>query len=138
MRVVVVEDELLIAMMLEDELTDLGHRVTGVASTVEGALALLRSATVDFALVDLQLADGDCFDLIAELKTRHIPFALVTGARIDVEDGRFGHVDVLEKPVDLERLTEVLERSTKALEDHMTLGGRAPVPITLTMNAAKS
>jgi DNA-binding response OmpR family regulator len=137
MRVLLVEDELLISMMLEDEITDLGHRVTGVATTVEGGLALLRSTSPDFAFVDFQLADGNCYDLIAELKTRQIPFALVTGARIDRADARLEKVDVLAKPVDMDRLTAVLEQSTRSLEDHASTGGGAPFSLTLTLNAAK-
>ncbi|MBY0227309.1 MAG: response regulator [Hyphomicrobium sp.] len=116
MRVLLVEDELLIAMMLEDELTGLGHCVAGVASTVAGGLALLQTTSPDCALVDFQLADGACHDLIADLKMRRIPFALVTGAHIDTADARLGNIDVLTKPLDLARLTGVLERLTSRLE----------------------
>ncbi len=137
MRVLLVEDELLISMMLEDEITDLGHRVTGVATTVEGGLALMRSTSPDFALVDFQLADGDCYDLIAELKTRNIPFALVTGALIDGADARLGNVDVLAKPLDMQKLAAILERSQRSAEDNgLTAGNGAAFPLTLTLDAA--
>jgi DNA-binding response OmpR family regulator len=122
MRVLLVEDELLIAMMLEDELTGLGHCVAGVATTVEGGLALLQTTSPDCALVDLQLADGACHDLIADLKMRRIPFALVTGANIDAADARLESIDVLTKPLDLTRLTAVLKRFASPLES-----GGAPV-----------
>jgi DNA-binding response OmpR family regulator len=125
MRVVLVEDELLIAMMLEDELALLGHCVAGVATTVEGGLALLQSASPDFALVDFQLADGECHDLIADLKRRRIPFALVTGARIDRADTRLANIDVLAKPLDLDRLTAIFKRLTGSSEfGGASVGGR--------------
>jgi DNA-binding response OmpR family regulator len=133
MRVLLVEDELLIAMMLEDELAELGHCVAGVATTVEGGLALLQTASPDFALVDFQLADGECHDLIADLKMRRIPFALVTGARIDKSDSRLGDIDVLAKPLDMKKLTAVLKRFTSFLESsEAPVGGHASFQLSLT------
>jgi DNA-binding response OmpR family regulator len=133
MRVLLVEDELLISMMLEDELAELGHCVAGVATTVEGGLALLQSASPDFALVDFQLADGECHDLIADLKMRCIPFALVTGAHIDSADARLGSIDVLTKPLDLDRLTAVLKRFTGPSEGGgAPLGSRTLLQLSLT------
>jgi DNA-binding response OmpR family regulator len=133
MRVLLAEDELLISMMLEDELAELGHCVAGVATTVEGGLALLQTASPDFALVDFQLADGECHDLIADLKIRRIPFALVTGAHIDRADARLGNIDVLAKPLDLDRLTAVLKRFTRPSESGgAPLGGRAFFQLSLT------
>ncbi len=136
--VLLVEDELLISMMLEDELVELGHRVAGVATTVEGGLALLRTVSPDFALVDFHLADGDCRDLIADLKLRRIPFVLVTGARIDRSDTRFGGIDVLAKPVDMDQLTAVLERFTISSETSGPLvAGGALFRLSLTLDAAE-
>jgi DNA-binding response OmpR family regulator len=133
MRVLLAEDELLISMMLEDELAELGHCVAGVATTVEGGLALLQTSSPDFALVDFQLADGECHELIADLKMRRIPFALVTGAHIDRADARLGNLDVLAKPLDLDRLTAVLKRFTRASESGgAPLGGRAFFQLSLT------
>ncbi|MGA7116384.1 MAG: response regulator [Hyphomicrobium sp.] len=133
MRVLLVEDELLISMMLEDELALLGHCVAGVATTVEGGLALLQqTASPDFALVDFQLADGECHELIADLKMRRIPFALVTGAQIDKADARIGNIDVLTKPLDLDRLTAVLNRFTSSSErGGASVGGRASFQLSL-------
>jgi DNA-binding response OmpR family regulator len=133
MRVLLVEDELLISMMLEDELAELGHCVVGIATSVADGLALLETATPDFALVDYHLADGACHDLIADLKMRRIPFALVTGAHIDREDPRLGNIDVLAKPLDMRQLTAMLDRMTSVSGSCAPFGGRAYLQLSLTV-----
>lgn len=109
-RVLLVEDEVLIAMMLEDKLRDLGHCVTGVAATVAGGIGMLRETDPDVAIVEFKLADGECGDLLAELRARRVPFVVVTAARIDRADARFADIDVLEKPVDMAHLADVLDQ----------------------------
>jgi DNA-binding response OmpR family regulator len=109
-RVLLVEDELLIAMMLEDKLRDLGHYVTGVAVTVAGGLRMLRETEPDVVVVEFKLADGECDVLLMELRSRQIPVVLVTAARIDSADARFKNIDVLEKPVNMAHLADVLDQ----------------------------
>lgn len=109
-RILVIEDEPLISMMLEDELTDRGFCVAGLAASVQEGLHLLPQVHPHAAIVDFQLLDGNCFDLTAELTRRHIPFVLLTGALLDFADARFAHMEVMSKPVDLDRLTAVLAR----------------------------
>jgi hypothetical protein len=63
---------------------------------------------------------------------RRIPFALVTGAQIDKADARIGNVDVLTKPLDLDRLTAVLDRFTSSSErGGASVGGRASFQLSL-------
>jgi DNA-binding response OmpR family regulator len=107
-RVLLVEDEVLISMMLEDKLRDLGHCVTGVATTVRSGLHMLSEAVPELAVVEFKLADGECHDLLRELRLRRIPVVLVTAARIDRTDPRFADMEVLAKPVDLAHLAFVL------------------------------
>lgn len=109
-RVLLVEDELLIAMMLEDKLRDLGHCVAGVAASQASGIGMLQDTDLDLAVVEFKLADGECDDLLVELRSRRIPVVLVTAARIDRADARFEHIDVLEKPVDLAQLADVLDQ----------------------------
>jgi DNA-binding response OmpR family regulator len=109
-RVLLVEDELLIAMMLEDKLRELGHCIAGVAPTVASAVGMLRDTDPDMAVVEFKMADGECDDLLAELRVRRVPFVVVTAARIDRTDARFAHIDVLEKPVDMAHLADVLDQ----------------------------
>jgi CheY-like chemotaxis protein len=116
-RVLLVEDELLIAMMMEDLLEDLGLIIGGVASTVEGALTFLRRAAFDAAVIDFKLADGNCFAVIAELKLRKIPFVLVTGSTINMADSRLAGVHVVLKPVDIDELAAVLKQLQIGVSD---------------------
>jgi CheY-like chemotaxis protein len=119
-NVLLVEDEPLISMMLEGALEDLGHSIIGVANTVERALALLRARAPDLAVVDLRLGDEFCYELVAELKHRHIPFVMVTGSCIDGSDARLAGVEVLAKPLDERAFRSVVERLT--LREPLALG----------------
>ena len=58
MRVLIVEDEVLIAWMLADSLEDAGHEVVGPAATMAEALALCEAAPPDLAVLDINLGDG--------------------------------------------------------------------------------
>lgn len=107
-RILLVEDEPLISMMLEEELCEHGHQVVGVAATVEGGLKLIGDVHPDVAIVDFRLLDGFCYELIRELKRNAIPFVLLTGARIDEADTWFANVEVLTKPVDFDKLVAAL------------------------------
>ncbi|SNR27908.1 response regulator [Puniceibacterium sediminis] len=91
-RVLIIEDEAIIAMDLESIVADLGHRVTGVARTRDGAVKLGTSDAPDLILADIQLADNSSGvdavrDLLAELGHRPVifitafPERLLTGER---------------------------------------------------------
>lgn len=78
-RVLVVEDEVVLAMMLEDLFSDVGAHVVGPAATVEQAIALIESQGIDVALVDVCLRDQRS-DSVAEcLRKRGVPYVLATG-----------------------------------------------------------
>ncbi|MBU4239704.1 MAG: response regulator, partial [Alphaproteobacteria bacterium] len=57
-RILIIEDEALVAMELRFVLEDLGHEVVGVATTAKGARDMAREIDVDLALVDIHLSDG--------------------------------------------------------------------------------
>jgi PAS domain S-box-containing protein len=78
-RVLVVEDEALVAMQVKSDLENAGHIVVGPARTLAQGIELARSNELDFALLDLRLGD-DLSTLVAEqLLSRSIPFAFSTG-----------------------------------------------------------
>jgi DNA-binding response OmpR family regulator len=103
-NVLLLEDQFLIAMLFEDILNEMGHRVVGIAATCDAGMSLLRDEKPDFAVVDLHLADGPCYDLIAEAKTRNIPFVVITGAMFDPADDRLNNTKILSKPFDPDQL----------------------------------
>lgn len=78
-RVLVVEDEMLVAMEFESLLQRQGCAVVGPASTVDRALALLDHDQPDAALLDLNLNGEPATAVAVALRTRGVPFVLVTG-----------------------------------------------------------
>ncbi len=78
--VLILEDETMIAVMIEDELVDAGYDVAGPFATCSGALAWLSTNSPDVAVLDTQLQDGSCRDIAVELRSRSIPFVVYSGA----------------------------------------------------------
>ena len=78
-RVLVVEDEMLVALLVEDVLLEAGCIVVGPFSRVPAGLAAARTAMVDVALLDVNVANEKVFPIAYALEERHIPFLFVTG-----------------------------------------------------------
>ena len=99
-RVLLVEDEALVAMVMRDMLTEFGFVVVGPFGRPDEATAAARSESFDAAFLDVNLG-GEMVYAIADLLTaRKIPFAFVTGYGAESIDGRFAEVPVLQKPVE--------------------------------------
>ena len=79
-RVLVVEDEALIAMDLVECLKKLGLRVVGPYAQLDQAIAAASSESIDLALIDIDLNGQSAYPVADELLARRIPFAFVTGA----------------------------------------------------------
>lgn len=79
LRVLVVEDEMLVAMIVEDMLTDFGCAVVGPAPNVSEATALAAGAEIDVALLDVNLSGQAVFPVADALKARSIPYAFASG-----------------------------------------------------------
>ena len=78
-RVLIVEDEAMIALLIQDVLTDLGSTVVGPASRIEEALELARSSALDLAALDLNLAGNPVYPVAQVLADRAVPFVFMTG-----------------------------------------------------------
>jgi CheY-like chemotaxis protein len=98
LRVLVVEDEMMVSMLIEDMLTDLGCSVVGPASRLDEAIELAKVSELDCAVLDVNLGGQPIFPLADLLRERGKPFAFATGygdAGIrDVDRG----TPVLQKP----------------------------------------
>jgi CheY-like chemotaxis protein len=98
LRVLVVEDEMMVSMLIEDMLTDLGCAVVGPASRLDEAAELVRTRELDCAVLDVNLGGQPIFPLADLLRERGKPFAFATGygdAGVrDVDKG----TPVLQKP----------------------------------------
>jgi CheY-like chemotaxis protein len=96
-RVLVVEDEAFVAMMLEDELESLGIHVIGPVSNMNSALLLAETSALDGALLDLNINGAYATEVADRLRARRVPFIFVTG--YDRPEGlRYRDVPVLHKP----------------------------------------
>lgn len=107
-RVLVVEDEMLVVMMIEDMLADLGCTTVTSAATIEKALALIDTQVFDLAMLDMNLNGNDSHPVAEALSARGVPFVYSTG---NTGHGlRDGHADrpVLKKPFKYEELVTIL------------------------------
>ncbi len=107
-RILLVEDEILIACMLEDMLADLGCVVVGPAARVAQALALIDADVIDAAVLDLCLNQELSYPVADALTARGIPFLFSTGYdRSRIRDG-YGSLPMLQKPFHERELARVL------------------------------
>ncbi|WP_300577761.1 response regulator [Phenylobacterium sp.] len=108
LRVLVVEDEMMVSMLIEDMLSDLGCKVIGPASRLEEAIALVESSELDCAVLDVNLGGQPIFPLADILREKGAPFAFATGygdaGLRDVDKG----TPVLQKPFRESDLARIL------------------------------
>jgi PAS domain S-box-containing protein len=115
MRVLLVEDEALVAMMTQEMLTSFGCSVVGPCATVASALVAAKDEAVDLALLDVNLGNEPVYPVADALAARGAPFIFLTGYDSDHVDSRFRDAVVLQKPVDREALGAILaSQSTRA------------------------
>jgi|SRR5438045_6830395 len=108
LRVLVVEDEVMISMLVEDMLAELGHQVVAFAASVEEAASLAADAEFDAALLDVNL-NGQTVDLIAEaLARRGKPFIFTTGYGQRGIPQAYKDRPLLPKPYQMEQLGQAL------------------------------
>jgi CheY-like chemotaxis protein len=108
-RILVVEDDGLIAMAIEEILEELGHTVIGPIRAVEAALAAIETEAIDVALLDINLGNGTTSFPVAEaLSYRGVPFAFLTGYGEADLNGRFGGRPVISKPIEVTHLAQTL------------------------------
>ena len=74
--VLVAEDETLIGMAMEDALRQAGYTVAGVFAASSAALEWLENGRADAAVLDFSLRDGDCVQLLRELRSREVPILM--------------------------------------------------------------
>jgi CheY-like chemotaxis protein len=109
-RVLVVEDEMLVLIMIEDMLADLGCKSVTSAATVDRALALINAQVFDVAMLDMNLNGSDSHVVGEALAARGIPFFYSTGnTSRSLRDG-YSDRPVLKKPFKYEELAAILTR----------------------------
>jgi CheY-like chemotaxis protein len=108
LRILVVEDELMIRMLLEDMLGELGHTIAAAAARIDEALEAARTADVDLAILDVNL-NGEPISPVADaLVARGVPFVFATGYGEHGLPAPYRDRPTLKKPFQLESLEQML------------------------------
>lgn len=112
-RILLVEDEELVALELSSELSRLGWAIVGPAATLSEAQALL-SKPFDAAVLDVNLRGRSIYPVAEALEERHVPFVFCTGYEMVDPEGRFPGVPVIRKPVQPAAVSAALSELLRA------------------------
>ncbi len=108
-KILVVEDEPMIVMLIESLLEELGCVVADVAARPAPALAIIDTTEIDAAILDVNLNGDDSFGVAAVLAERQIPFVFASGYGGSRLPPEFAKRPVLQKPYQIEELAAALE-----------------------------
>ena len=114
--VLVVEDEVIVAWLLEDMLADLGCAVVGPAANVNQALAMIDAAAIDVAVLDVNLNGEMSYPIADALAARGVPFVFVTGYDKNRMLDGYRTFPVLQKPFHRAELTVILAKLLAPME----------------------
>jgi CheY-like chemotaxis protein len=110
LRILLVEDEAMVAMIIEDTLSDLGCEVIGPIATIARAKEVAASERIDGAFLDVNLRGELVYPVADTLAERGVPFAFVTGYGEAGLDPRFRGTPVLTKPFLPETVEQLVNR----------------------------
>ena len=109
-RVLLVEDEPLVSMMLADMLSAFGHKVDGPYSRFSDAMLAAKTSNLQAGILDVNLGGEKTYAVADILTDRKIPFAFVTGYGPDSIVSAFSHAPVLQKPIEAAKLHALLQQ----------------------------
>jgi DNA-binding response OmpR family regulator len=113
-RVLIVEDEFIIADEIASIVSAAGYEIIGPVGSVETAQAALEEGTPpDFAIVDANLRGGSSARIAHRLRDLGVPFCVCTGYRFSDLKPTFGDVALLQKPVDSRTLVAVIQAALR-------------------------
>jgi CheY-like chemotaxis protein len=107
-RVLIVEDEPVLAYALEELLIEADFEIAGVAARLETALAIIESGVCDAAVLDTNLAGVNVGPAASALAARGLPFIILSGYSPDQQNSAFSGALRLQKPCRPERLIQAL------------------------------
>ena len=107
--ILIVEDEPLIAMMLEDFLESMGHKVHGTCETVGQALTEAEKGGFDLAILDVNLKGESVWPVASTLRDKGTPFVLASGGHVEPPPPEFKNAPMIEKPFTIDRVTPIIE-----------------------------
>jgi CheY-like chemotaxis protein len=109
-RVLVVEDEVLVGMLLEEMLRELGCELAALSTHLDEALLLARTVAFDFALLDINLNGRQSFPVADAVRARGLPFVFATGYGSRILAAPYKDAPILQKPFSLDELKRALQR----------------------------
>jgi CheY-like chemotaxis protein len=112
--VLIVEDEPLIAMMLEDFLDSLGHKIVGIADNVEEALEKVDEGGFDVAIIDVHLKGEHVWPVADRLTEKGVPFIVATGGHISPPPSEHADAPILAKPYTIDAIEPALDAACGA------------------------
>ena len=122
MKIMIVEDEALLALELEEEVEAAGHSVIGQAMNRKKALAILEGQIPEFAFVDVHLTDGPTgLEVGRHLADRGIPYVFIIGNLKRIPEDFVGAIGVIEKPYTMNGLKNALEYIARLLRGDIGL-----------------
>jgi CheY-like chemotaxis protein len=107
-RILVVEDEVMIRMLLQDMLIDLGHTLAGEAGHIDEALALAKRADFDVAILDVNLNGRPISPVVEVLIERGLPFVFATGYGAHGVPAPYQRTPTLQKPFQADTLAAAI------------------------------
>ena len=116
-RVLVVEDELMIRMLLQDMLDDLGHTLAGEAGQLDEALALAKQADFDIAILDVNLNGQPISPVVEVLVARGLPFVFATGYGQRGVPEQYRRIPTLQKPFQADALAVALAAADRSFRN---------------------
>jgi DNA-binding response OmpR family regulator len=108
-RILVVDDERLLALLLADWLEELGHETVGPACDVASALTLIDTASPDAGIIDVSLGSETGYPVAESLLKRDVPFAFATGHGEANLPPRFAGHRILVKPFEFDALRDIIK-----------------------------
>ncbi|MDF0545121.1 response regulator [Sphingobium sp. H39-3-25] len=129
-RLAIVEDEAMIAMMIQEVLIEQGYEVAWIADTLNGAGSMVALDPPDMVLCDIKLLGGDSgLDVAVMLRERDIPCLFISGNCPSAEDAGQVALGCLAKPFPQNRLTHAVSAAFSAIDGQMP----ADVPPGMTL-----
>jgi DNA-binding response OmpR family regulator len=108
-RVLLVEDQAAVSMLIEDMLLDLGVEIVGPMSTLDDAMELARTVEIEAAVLDINVGGTLSYPVADVLRDRGVSVIFATGYDISVLPGRFRNTPILLKPFDERQLATAVQ-----------------------------
>lgn len=108
-RILVIEDEPIVAIALQDMIEELGYEVVGPAFRLTAARTLAETERLDAAILDVNMGDGNSYDVARFLRSRGVPYIFATGYGREGLEAGHEDVQVLQKPYRQDQVGRALD-----------------------------